>query len=161
QDKLREKLPAEAATSNPVDLIASAGPDEFYHATSTLIESGEVDSVVVIHVEVTPGFALPVAEALRRCQDDHPGDVTMLTGFMGGEDAASLLAGEDGARTIPHYQSPEQAALALTRAVDYGDWQRRDPGTVPHLDAIDGAAARDIVDSAPERLGAAGGRPEP
>ena len=39
-------------------------------------------------------FALPVAEALRRCQDDHPGDVTMLTVFMGGEDAASLLSRE-------------------------------------------------------------------
>src|SRR5690606_9814029 len=103
QKKLREKLPAEAATTNPVDLIASAGPEEFYHATSTIIQSGEVDSVVVIHVEVTPGAAVPVAEALRRVQDDHTGEITLLTVFMGGEDAASLLAGNDGSRTIPHY----------------------------------------------------------
>src|SRR5690606_33601400 len=104
---------------------------------------------------------LPVAEALRRCQDDHPGDVTMLTVFMGGEDAASLLAGEDGARTIPHYQFPEQAALALTRAVDYGDWQRRDHGTVPQPDAVDGVGTRDIVDPALGRLGADGSWLEP
>jgi len=161
QQKLREKLPAEAATSNPVDLIASAGPEEFYHATSTLIESGEVDSVVVIHVEVTPGLALPVADALRRCQDDHPGDVTLLTVFMGGEDAASLLAGKEGSRTIPHYQFPEQAALALTRAVNYGEWKRRDPGSVPHLADVDQPAARAIVDPALDRLGPEGGWLEP
>lgn len=161
QEMLREKLPAEAATSNPVDLIASAGPAEFDHAVSSLIESGEVDSVMVINVEVTPGFAAPVAGALRECQDRHMGDVTLLTVFMGGEDAAALLEGEEGSRTIPSYQFPEQAALALTRAVEYGRWRNRDPGVVPALDGIDQQKARDVVDPALDRLGEEGGWLEP
>src|SRR5690606_33507750 len=69
QAELRKKLAAEASTTNPIDLIASGGPDEFQHATSTLMESGEVDAVVAIHVEVTPGHSEPVALAMRAAQD--------------------------------------------------------------------------------------------
>ena len=47
RDQLAARLPAEASTRNPVDLIASGGPDQFEHATSLLLESGEVDSVMV------------------------------------------------------------------------------------------------------------------
>ncbi|MFP3913646.1 MAG: GNAT family N-acetyltransferase [Actinomycetota bacterium] len=159
--KLADALPAEAATSNPVDLIASAGPAEFEHATSALIESGEVDAVMVINVEVTPGMAEPVARALRECQDRHTDDVTLLTVFMGGEDAAALLAGGDGSRTIPSYRFPEQAAHALSRSVAYGAWRRRDPGKVPHLEGADPARARNVVDPALERLGEEGGWLEP
>lgn len=161
QAKLRDMLPAEAATSNPVDLIASAGPDEFHHATSTLIESGEVDSVMVINVEVTPGMAEPVAAALRRCQDEHLDDVTLMTVFMGGEDAAALLSHGDGSRSIPTYRFPEQAAHALARSVSYGTWRRRDPGRVPDLEGVDAVRARSLVDPALQRLGAEGGWLEP
>lgn len=161
QNRLREFLPAEAATANPVDLIASAGPEEFYGATAAVIESGEVDSVVVIHVEVTPGLAEPVAHALRRCQDDHTGDVTFLTVFMGGEDAASHLKGEDNKRAIPSFLFPEPAALALTRAINYGAWRSRDPGRIPVLPGVDPAAARAIVDPFLERARDEGGWLEP
>ncbi|HEX2154525.1 MAG TPA: GNAT family N-acetyltransferase [Acidimicrobiia bacterium] len=158
QEKMRQELPAEAATSNPVDLIASAGPHEFNHATAVLIESGEVDAVVVIHVEVEVGVSEPVAQALRECQDAHMGDVTLMTVFMGGESAAAFLAGGDEAsRTIPTYQFPEQAALALSRAVGYGRWRRRDPGAIPVLQGVEEGKARKVIEPALRRLGDDGG----
>lgn len=157
QAELRKKLAAEASTTNPIDLIASGGPDEFQHATSTLMESGEVDAVVAIHVEVTPGHSEPVALAMRAAQDAHEGEVSLLTVFMGGEAAAAHLSGGDDARAIPIFQFPEQAALALTRAVAYGEWRRRDPGTVPMFDDADPARARQVVDDALARLGGEGG----
>jgi acyl-CoA synthetase (NDP forming) len=157
QDQLRRGLAAEAATANPVDLIASGGPREFQHATSTLLESGEVDAVVAIHVEVTPGHSEPVAAALRACQDAHRGEVALLTVFMGGEAAAAHLSGDEESRAIPAFQFPEQAALALARAVDYGEWRRRDPGRVPVFEDVDPGRARGIVDAALARLGVGGG----
>jgi acetate---CoA ligase (ADP-forming) len=157
QKELKKELAEEAATTNPVDLIASGGPKEFEYATSTLLASGEVDAVVVIHVEVSPGRAEPVAAALRRSQDAHEGDVALLTVFMGGEAAAAHLSGEEDGRSIPIFQFPEQAALALTRAVAYGEWRRRDPGTIPVFDDVDPHRARQVVDDALSRLGEDGG----
>lgn len=159
--QLREGLPAEAATSNPVDLIASGGAAEFERATATLLESGEVDSVMVIYVSVAAGRAEQVAAALRRCQDAHSGDTVLLTVFMLGEDAAGFLTGGEGARAIPTYQFPEQASLALARAVEYGEWRRRDPGSIPPLDDVDAVAGRAKVESAFGRLGPEGGWLEP
>lgn len=157
QKELKKELAEEAATTNPVDLIASGGPKEFEYATSTLLASGEVDAVVVIHVEVSPGRSEPVGAALRRSQDAHEGDVALLTVFMGGEAAAAHLSGEEDGRSIPIFQFPEQAALALTRAVAYGEWRRRDPGTIPVFDDIDPHRARQVVDGALTRLGEDGG----
>ena len=81
RDQIATRLPAEASTRNPVDLIASGGPGEFEHATSLLLESGEVDAVMVIYVPVSPEGALDVADAIGRAQLAHEGDVTMLSVF--------------------------------------------------------------------------------
>ncbi len=161
QARLSAVLPSEAATANPIDLIASGGPDEFEHATSALLESGEVDSVVVIYVPVVAGRAAAVAGSLRQCQDAHAGDTTLLTVFMQSTDAAELLRGEETARTIPSYLFPEQAALSLTHAVQYGEWRRRDPGTVPAFEGIEVARAQEVVAHALARLGEEGGWLDP
>ena len=51
--RLSEKLPPEASTRNPVDTIASGGPDEYAHCLGVLIDSDEVDAVMVIYVPTT------------------------------------------------------------------------------------------------------------
>ena len=150
-------LPAEASTTNPIDLIASGGPSEYEHAVSALLASGEVDAVMVIYVPVSAGLAENVAAALRRCQDGHDGGVTLLTVFMQSSDAAALLSGDEHARTIPSYLFPEQAALALSRANRYGAWRRRDQGSIPHLGGVDPDRARRCIDDAVRALGPDGG----
>ena len=46
--RLREVLPPEASLGNPVDMIASAGADQYRGCLSLLLESDEVDAVIVI-----------------------------------------------------------------------------------------------------------------
>ena len=161
QHQIGSRLPVEASTRNPVDLIASGGPGEFEHATSLLLESGEVDAVMVIYVPVTPEGAQEVAAAISRSQLAHEGDVTMLSVFMQTGEAAPVLGGSDGGRAVPTYLFPESAALALARAVRHGEWRRRDPGIEARLDPKVEAEVRNVVNEALESVPAEGGWLDP
>ena len=161
QAEIASHLPPEAATSNPVDLISSGGPRQYEAATAALMESGEVDAIMVIYVAVSEGGAAAVGEALRRCQDRHRGDVTLLAVFLPAEEAAAALAGGEGSRSIPTFQFPEQAALALARAVRYGEWRRRHPGSLVQPPGVDPEGIAEVVASALARLGPEGGWLEP
>ncbi|MGH8871390.1 MAG: GNAT family N-acetyltransferase [Acidimicrobiia bacterium] len=152
QDRIGARLPAEASTKNPVDLIASGGPVEFEHATSLLLESGEVDAVMVIYVPVSPEGAQDVADAIKRAQLAYEGEVTLLSVFMQTGDAAHYLAGGEGGRSIPTYLFPESAALALARAVRHGEWRRRDPGIEARLESGVEEQIRALIEEALESV---------
>jgi len=157
QARIKEELAAEASARNPVDLIASGGPEEFAHATTLILESGEVDSLIVIYVPVSQEGADEVAAALRRCQAGYDGPVTLLSVFMQADGAGQALAGEQGARSIPSYMFPEDGALALARAVRHGEWRQRDPGVELELSSDAVTEIRNVVGSALNRLGEEGG----
>lgn len=148
QARIGSELPAEASTRNPVDLIASGGPAEFGKATELLLQSDEVDSVIVIYVPTSSEGAQDVAAVLRARQDEYRGDVAMLSVFMQAAQASSFLAGGDGHRTIPTYMFPEAAATALARAVRHGQWRRRDPGIEGRLETKAIEAIRTVIDAA-------------
>jgi len=160
QERIGSVLPPAASTRNPVDLIASGGPDEFAHATREVLNSGEVDSLIVIYVPTSPEGADRVAEALRTCQDSYEGDIALLSVFMDASGkAGTKLAGEP--RSIPTYLFPEAAALALARAVRHGKWRQRDPGLEVQLDPDATDSIRRVIDSALDRIGDDGGWLEP
>ncbi len=155
--KLAEALSAEASTRNPVDLIASAGPDQYRHCIETLIESEEVDAVMVIYIPTTPDGLQGVAAAVREMATAHHGEKTFVTVFMESEHSAALF--EDA--RVPTFVFPEAAAIALSRAARYGEWLTRPEGTIPTLAGLDPGAARRVVAAAVERLGDEGGWLEP
>ncbi len=161
QEQIGARLPVEASTRNPVDLIASGGPAEFEHATSLLLDSGEVDAVMVIYVPVSPEGAADVAEAIARSQMAHEAEVTMLSVFMQTGETAQHIGGTDGGRAVPTFLFPESAALALARAVRHGEWRRRAPGVESRLGAEAEQEIRNIVDAALGDLPAEGGWLEP
>ncbi len=161
QEQIGSRLPAEASTRNPVDLIASGGPGEFEHATSLLLESGEVDAVMVIYVPVTPEGAQDVAAAISRSQLAHEGDITMLSVFMQTGEVAHYLGGSDGGRAVPTYLFPESAALALARAVRHGEWRRRDPGIEARLEPEAETEIRSLVEEALKSVPSEGGWLDP
>ena len=154
RSRLAAVLPAEAAAGNPVDLLAAAPPERYGRAIELVAASGEADAVVVIHVPPLAGdhgadrvagdqgadrvagdhHAGGIAAAIRRAAAQAPPGVTMLAAFMrSGEVPAEL---RDGSRTIPCYQFPEEAARALARAADRGQWLRRPEGQVPTMPGI-------------------------
>ena len=161
QELVASRLPPEASTRNPVDLIASGGAVEFEHAISLLLESGEVDALMVIYVPVSPEGAQDVADAIQRSQLAYEGEVTLLSVFMQTGDSAHYLDGGEGGRAVPTYLFPESAALALARAVRHGEWRQRDPGIEVRLDAAVRGNIRTVVDEALKQMPDDGGWLDP
>lgn len=123
-EKLRAFLPSEASVKNPVDMIASASAEGYGKAVRVLLQDPQVDSLLVIFVPPIVTEAPAVASAMREALETTPEakDKTILACFLGTrgvpESLATLQAGN-----VPSYAFPEAAALALTRAVQYGKWK--------------------------------------
>ena len=159
QDQLRAGLPAEAATRNPVDLIASAGPEQYDHCLDILLESDEIDAVIGIYIPTTEEGGGEVARAVRDVAARHAGSKTMMAVVMQPDGVGTALTTENF--TIPAFQFPEDAALALARAAKYAEWRERPLGAEASFDDVDAPAIRATIESALVRLGADGGWLDP
>ncbi|MDR9452218.1 MAG: acetate--CoA ligase family protein, partial [Acidimicrobiia bacterium] len=155
QSKLREVLSGEASTRNPVDLIASAGANEYAHCLNAMLESDEIDAVIASYIPASPRGTVEIAAALREAAVQHQGKKTFLSVFMSYDDPTDLLGGKDV--RIPTYLFPEAAAVALARAVRYGEWLNTPEGEIPTFDDVDKETGRQVVLKALERLGPEGG----
>jgi acetate---CoA ligase (ADP-forming) len=109
-------LPAEASTANPIDMIASASPDDYERTLRTVAESGEVDALVVIFIPPLATSPAEVAAAVGRAHATFAGGLPLLGVFMGGD---ASPAG------VPVYAFPEDAARALARAARWSEWHAR------------------------------------
>jgi acetyl coenzyme A synthetase (ADP forming)-like protein len=142
--ELRTFLPATASVGNPIDMIASASPQQYERALSVLLADEQVDAVLVIFIPPLVTKGEDVAATIRRATSTRSGK-PVLAIFMSAEPALPLL------EPVPCFRFPEAAASALARAVAYGEWRRRPAGTRPDLEKVDEAAARRIVDGALSR----------
>jgi len=154
QDRLHEILPAEASTTNPVDMIASAGPENYEACLDVLLDSDELDAVIVIYIPASPGGSGDVAEAIKR-SGVNVGDTTLLTVFMQTAGGPGELS--DASGRIPSYPYPESAARALAAAVSYGEWRAKPEGTQAAIAELDGAAAESAIAAAAQRATAEAG----
>jgi acetyl coenzyme A synthetase (ADP forming)-like protein len=140
QGRLRGLAPPGAGVQNPVDLIASAGPDVFRNAARALLASDEIDALLVIYV--SPHVTRP--EQVRAAVADAAGDAhgkPIAACFLGLDhaDARIVVESHDG---IPNFPFPESAARALAHAARLGEWRRRPVGVVPGVDGISREHAR-------------------
>ena len=157
---LREFLPREASTRNPVDMIASAAPASFEHAIPLVAADPNVDAVLVIYVPPIVTRPLDVAQAIVRGASTAAIDAArkgapakpVLTCFLGKhgmtESLQSLHEGK-----IPSYAFPESAAIALSSAARYGRWKSEPEGTAVRFDDVDVARARRAIARAKARPG--------
>ena len=140
---LGEFLPAEAATINPVDMIASAGAADYERAILTVAESGEVDAVVVIFIPPLTTSVAEVAAAAGRAAERMRGRVPLLAVLMSDERVAGTAPAG-----VPVYAFPEDAARALARYVAWAEWRALPAATPWHAADARGDEARAIVASA-------------
>jgi acetyl coenzyme A synthetase (ADP forming)-like protein len=146
-DALRSFLPAQASVRNPVDMIASARPDDYARAIAAVGADPNVDSVVVIFVPPLVTSADGIAEAIARAAAAVPAHKPVLSVFLSTKGAPAALA--TGARgRLPSYSFPENAARALAAAERYGRWRARPRGETLRLGAEARGAVRVIVDRA-------------
>jgi acetyl coenzyme A synthetase (ADP forming)-like protein len=147
---LRSFLPPQAGLKNPVDMIASATPEQYARAIEAVGADPGVDSVVVVYVPPLVTTAAEIAAAVARGAGTVPADKPVLTVFLATRGAPDAIA--TGARgRLPSYSFPENAARALAAALRYGRWRDRPAGRALRLTDAQRHRARRVVQRALER----------
>jgi acetyl coenzyme A synthetase (ADP forming)-like protein len=154
--RLRAFLPPTAAVSNPVDMIASAGPDHYRRAVETVLTADEVDALVVIFLPLDTTTTGPVLDAIRdgiaagRAAGGAGKPVLACVMTEDGINVPLELAGEK----IPSYAFPESVARVLGKVASYAEWRSRPLGTIPGFDDLHPAKARELCRKALHERGA-------
>ncbi len=144
-ETLRELLPPAAGLANPIDMVASATPEQFERAIAAVGTDPDVDAVVAIYIPLMASEPEAIAAAIARGAGRVPAEKPVATVFMSARGAPAVLStGPRGA--LPSYSFPENAALVLAAAARYGAWQRRPGGKVLELSHFAAGAIRAVVD---------------
>ena len=149
--ELREFLPAAASVGNPIDMIASATPEQYARSLRVALRDPSVDSLIAIYIPVLPTDAANVAAAIRDSAQFAEGK-TLVATFMGAEGLPAPLA------PVPSFPFPERAVNALARAAKYAEWRGKPVGDIPAFDDINAPALRAMVE---KKLDAGGGWLDP
>jgi acyl-CoA synthetase (NDP forming) len=113
---LRPLLSDLVAVPNPVDLVASAGPDDYERVTRSVVVADEVDAVMVLYTSVDASMTEAALAGISRAEASQP---------AGHGKAGSSL--RDGCRRrssvqaeqLPLFELPENAARAPGKAAAY------------------------------------------
>ena len=150
---LRELLPAEASTGNPVDMIATASAEHYRATIGTLSAWEGIDALIVIFVRPLLTSAEDVADAIRLALDERARPIPVQAVFMSSKDHATMTA----AGGVPTYLYPEDAARALARVASHAEWREQPEEEKPQLAGVRAAEAAAVIaealDSAPGWLG--------
>jgi acyl-CoA synthetase (NDP forming) len=137
--ELRAFLPAAASVSNPVDMLASATPEQFRRGLRAVLRDDAVDSVITIFIPPLVTDPQEVAQAIAGAVEGC-NEKPVLGVFMRAEGAPASLA------PIPSYAFPESAALALARVTAYGRWRSKPVMPAAALERVDRDRVRRIID---------------
>jgi len=135
---------------NPVDLGAAASAQTLERALQVVMNSGEVDSVVVCYAATRAGNVRDTFRAIAAAAAGSA--VPVVVTCLGAPAAEPRIVLDDGS-TVPVFAFPEGAVRALAHAVRYSEWRSRPQGAVPTLDRVDAdgahAVARSFLEHAP------------
>lgn len=143
QAKLREILPEEASVSNPVDMIASASPEQVERAMRIIVADPGIDAVIASYVPLALEAPL-VARAIRDGAGDC--DKPVMAVLMSKRGLPQGMA-ELQESTIPAYRFPESAAWALGAMWKHSKWHQRPSETVRRFD-VDSGRVDEVIAAA-------------
>ncbi len=144
--ELRSFLPVASSVSNPIDMIASASAEDYGRAIRVVAGDPGIDALIVLYIPPLEAAAPEVARQLVRAVAEVDGRIPILSCFMSARGLPDVLRAP-GSR-IPSYRYPEQAAIALARAVRYGMWRSRAEGHVPSFDDTQPGEAAALIAAA-------------
>jgi len=146
--QLSEFLPASASLGNPVDMVASAGPDAYRRAIGVALGADETDALIVIYTPVDPSHSEAILRAIAAGVIDarHAGSRKPVLACLMAYAATRPLMAES--EQVPVYAFPENAARALAQAASYGAWRKLAPGRYRSFDDTGVETARKICRSA-------------
>jgi acetyl coenzyme A synthetase (ADP forming)-like protein len=130
RERLTAFLPAEASVGNPVDMVASAGPEEYRRAIEVALTAGDTDALIFIYTPVDPTCCGDTLDAIR-----NGIAAGRAAGAAGKPILACMMAGTGrpqpliiGGERVPAYAFPENAARALAKVATYAEWRAETPG---------------------------------
>jgi acyl-CoA synthetase (NDP forming)/GNAT superfamily N-acetyltransferase len=138
---LRAAAPTAASVQNPVDLGASAQPEEIMTAMEILLAADEVDSVLAVFTETLVSDIEEVMSTIASASATTHKPVVAT--HVGGEPRLLPTAGTDS--RVPVFDFPEPAAVALGRSWKYTQIRSRKPIEAPDDDGMDADGARALV----------------
>jgi acetyl coenzyme A synthetase (ADP forming)-like protein len=144
--ELQAALPATASVGNPVDLVASAGPEEYRQAIETVLRAPGVDALIVVFTpidastseNIVAGIRAGIASARSRGVLDKP----VLACLM--SDSTDPQPLRVWGETIPTYAFPENAARTLGKVAAYAAWKSQPAGLSWAFDGQHAGDARTI-----------------
>jgi acyl-CoA synthetase (NDP forming) len=126
--RLAAALPGPIVPANPLDMIATAGPDQYRAAIAAVLEADDVDALLVLFTPVDLTIAAPIVDAIRDGIAAGRGlgapTKPVLACLMGDEGHPQLTTGVE---QIPVYAFPENAARALGKIARYAAWRSTPP----------------------------------
>jgi acetyl coenzyme A synthetase (ADP forming)-like protein len=144
-ERLRALLPPEASLRNPLDMIASAGPEAYGAGLDALLADPNVDAALAMFVPPLGVRQEDVAKAIAGVVPAHPGK-SVLAVLMGNE---GLPEGRHALSEVkvPAYIFPESAARALAALAWWGERRGR-PRTPAPAFTVDRERAAAILEAA-------------
>lgn len=153
--RLRNFLPSTAAVANPVDMIASAGADDFHRAAAILLSAANIDALIVLTIDVgladLTAIRDQVDSAVRAAQAKHFAK-PVLTCMMNPSKISESALTET--HLVPNYVFPEEAARVLGQLARYAEWRNRPEGILVDFDDIRPPEVRAICENARREYGA-------
>lgn len=140
-EALRSWAPSEASLRNPVDLIASAGAEDYRRALTAVLADPNVDAVIAIYVPPIVTEEVDVARAIW--QPVATSDKTVLCNFLGRSEESPGFV-DLVHHGVPSYIFPESAARSLAAMHRYREYLGRDEGRFPQF-AVDREQAAAIL----------------
>ena len=148
--KLKSVVRRDIKINNPVDLTASGSAEEFRDVLKLLASDDDVDAVLTIFVPPILTEAGPMTAAIGGAAPMYWRErKTLLACFLGQRGFKTKL-GSRG-KLVPCYPFPEEAILALSRAVEYAEMRERPRGRIPRLRGIRRERARETMEQAMSR----------
>jgi acetate---CoA ligase (ADP-forming) len=139
---LKEFLLPHASFSNPIDMLASAGPREYAAALRVLLNDPGVDAVLVICVPPPIEDPTPVAQAVAEV--GQAATKPVVVAVMGEATVRAALQALRAVR-LTDYRFPERAASALGALWRYVQWQTRPNGEPVVFEDVDRAAVSELL----------------
>ncbi|MCT4716802.1 protein lysine acetyltransferase [Enterobacteriaceae bacterium H18W14] len=149
--QLRAVLPVSVESGNPLDLRDDATPDHYQRAVKVLLDSQDLDALMIIHAPSAAAPGTESAATLIELLRLHPRGkyVTLITNWCGefSSQEARRLFSEAG---IPTYRTPEGTVTAFMHMVEYrrNQKQLRETPALPASLAAKTSDAHELIQQA-------------
>ena len=140
---MRAALPPEASVENPVDMIASAGPQQYERVLELALADEAVDVAIAIFV---PPLMIEPLEVIRRITRVARARAKPVYVVLMAEESYYERIPREVPDAVPIFRFPEDAVKVAEHTNRYRLWRERPAGTVRTYEAKT-SRARSIVDA--------------